>query len=435
MGEAMVGVLRAFSLRGAGRALRSCVVVVSAFISIMAFIAVAIPAPSALAQSCSGDINGDGIVNGVDLSIVLGDWGVCPATIESVTPSQGSSLGGTLITITGTGLAGATSVTVGGVPATNVVSVSAKMVTAVTPAGSVGAVDVSVSGPNGAATASGAFTYTSIVVPSWATLLEAAPDPAVVTDANLRNAILATGLAWRVRDNASQIEMLLVPTGTFTMGCSPSVQHGCIPYEDPVHTVTLTNPFYAGRYEVTQAQWTAKMGSNPSQFQGPSYPDAANRPVETVSWTMIQGFLSATGLRLPTEAEWEYAYRAGTTTAFHSMPQAPNGTNDDTLVANIAWFGTDPGGQTHVVGGKAANGLRLHDIAGNVWEWVNDWFAEVYYTPSPQTNPPGPATGSYRMLRGGSYFGNSSNQRSSIRGYAPPGLAYSNGGFRVARNP
>jgi formylglycine-generating enzyme required for sulfatase activity len=90
--------------------------------------------------------------------------------------------------------------------------------------------------------------------------------------------------------------MLLVPPGTFDMGCSPSNFYACLPHENPVHAVTLTCPFYIGRYEVTQAEWTAKMGSNPSFFQGP------DRPVEKVSWNMIQGFLLSTGLRLPTEA-------------------------------------------------------------------------------------------------------------------------------------
>ena len=102
-----------------------------------------------------------------------------------------------------------------------------------------------------------------IVIPTWATLLEGLPDSAVVTDANLRAAIVASGFAWRVRDNATNIEMLLVPGGTFIMGCSPT-DTMCWPDESPAHQVTLTNAFYIGRYEVTQAQWQAKMGSNPS---------------------------------------------------------------------------------------------------------------------------------------------------------------------------
>jgi hypothetical protein len=124
-------------------------------------------------------------------------------------------------------------------------------------------------------------------VPTWATLIEAAPDPAVVTDPVARAAILASGLAWRVRDTATQVEMLLVPPGTFQMGCiMGSNQYGCRSWELPVHQVTLTNAFYLGRYELTQAQWVATMGSNPSGFQ--NYEDSAERPVETVTWTTVQ---------------------------------------------------------------------------------------------------------------------------------------------------
>ncbi len=103
---------------------------------------------------------------------------------------------------------------------------------------------------------------------SWATVLEWTPDAAVVTDVTLRNEIIALGLPWRVQDNGTGIEMLLVPGGTFTMGCSASTQYACASNESPTHQVTLTNAFYMGRYEVTQAQWTAKMGSNLSNFSG-----------------------------------------------------------------------------------------------------------------------------------------------------------------------
>lgn len=263
---------------------------------------------------------------------------------------------------------------------------------------------------------------------------------AVVTDANLRNAILATDLAWRVRDNASQIEMLLVPSSTFTMGCSPSIQSSCDNDELPVHQVTLTNAFYLGRFEVTQAQWTATMGSNPSFFQGPSYRGAPNRPVEQVSWTMAQEFVSVTGLRLPTEAEWECACRAGTTTAFHSGPGFPSGTDDNALAANIAWYWTGNCGggaqcQSHVVGGKAANALGLYDMSGNVWEWVSDWYALTYYASSPAVNPTGPVVGTQRVMRGGSWNFFTNNVRSSNRHAVAPAAASYDFGFRIARTP
>jgi formylglycine-generating enzyme required for sulfatase activity len=358
-------------------------------------------------------------------------------SITSVSPNSGIFFGGSAITITGTFLSGATSVKVGGVLATNVVTVDSTTVTAVTPAGSVGPASVEVTGAKGTATASGAFTYISYVVPAWATLLEATPDPTVVTDANLRAAIVASGFAWRVRDNSSNIEMLLVPAGIFTMGCSASTQYSCGGGESPTHQVTLTQAFYMGRYEVTQAQWTAKMGSNPSSFvPANGYSSDTTKPVEQVSWNMIAstgGFMSVTGLRLPTEAEWEYAYRAGTTTAFHSYAAQPTGFNDDTLLENIAWFNPASGIQTHAVGGKLANGLGLHDMAGNVWELCQDWYGP--YSSASVTNPTGPTIGTLRLLRGGAWYGNSNLCRGSQRDGDNPNDADGDVGFRVVRTP
>ena len=378
-------VFRALPFRGAVRAIVSCAAAPAVSGAVAATtMMLAFSAPVCAQTNCVnlvGDIDGNGVVDGFDLAFVLGSWGECASPCPTDLNDDGVVDGVDLALVLGN------------------------------------------------------WSDGSIVVPSWATQIEAAPDPAVVTDANLRDAILATGLAWRVRDNSSQIEMLLVPPGTFEMGCSPSSESDCNASEAPVHTVTLTCPFYVGRYEVTQAQWTAKMGSNPSFFQGVSYPGAEYRPVEQVSWTTIQSFLSATGLRLPTEAEWEYAYRAGTTTAFHSMPQAQNGTNDDALVGNIAWYSPNASSKTHFVGGKAANALGLHDMSGNVWEWVNDWFSETYYASSPATDPLGPATGSLRVLRGGSFIDISFDLRSSARNGFAPSTPDSSIGFRVVRAP
>jgi formylglycine-generating enzyme required for sulfatase activity len=345
--------------------------------------------PAALAQTaCDADINGDGTVGAPDLAALLSAWGPC-AGCEA---------------------------------------------------------DLNGSGEVNAADIASLLTFwgaTCSQVP-WATVLEFAPNPAVVTNASLRKAISASGLPWRVRDNGTNIEMLLVPPGNFDMGCSASGAYGCNPDESPVHAVTLTNAFYIGRYEVTQAQWGARMGSNPSYFQSASAQvpsvQVPNRPVEQVSWNMIQGFLSATGLRLPTEAEWEYAYRAGTTTAFHSMPGFPNGTNADNQIGNIAWFytGTCTSGalcQTRIVGTKAANALGIHDMAGNVLEWVNDWYSSTYYASSPSTNPSGPDAGSSRVLRGGSWYYFGYYLRSSYRLNYAPEVASSVFGFRVARTP
>ena len=278
-----------------------------------------------------------------------------------------------------------------------------------------------------------------VTTPAWATLIEAFPDPAVVTDPALRAAISATGLAWRVKDTATQIEFVLIPPGSFQMGCSASQQYGCDFDESPVHTVTLTNAFYMGRYEVTQAQWQARMGSNPSSFQSASAEVPAaqvpNRPVERVSWNTVQGFLTQTGMRLPTEAEWEYAYRAGTTTAFHGFTGYLSGTNDDNLLGNMAWFSSNSNSQTRPAGGKLGNGYGLHDMSGNVYEWVNDWYGGSYYSSSPQNNPPGPTTGTFRVVRGGSWVGLSSVCRASFRVNAGPDFTYDFIGFRVARTP
>jgi len=340
----------------------------------------------ASAQTCqSSDISGNGIVDGEDMALLLGSWGTnnAAADVNGDGVVEGADLAILLVFW----------------------------------------------GP--------CVVVPPVTTPPWATLLEAAPDPAVVTDANLRAAITATGLAWRVKDTATQIEMVLIPPGTFDMGCSASQSYVCFGNENPVHQVTLTNAFYMGRYEVTQAQWQASMGNNPSYFQSESadVPQAQvpQRPVERVSWNTIQGFLSQTGMRLPMEAEWEYAYRAGTTTAFHGYTGQLSGTNDDSLLGNIAWFFSNSNSQTRPVGGKLGNGFGLHDMSGNVWEWVNDWYGD--YSAGAQTNPQGPSSGSYRVLRGGVWDDYSSFCRASYRIFSiPDGSSYIIG-FRVARTP
>ena len=324
---------------------------------------------------CIGDISRDGFVNGIDLGRMLGEWGASGA--ESPSDLDGD--------------------------------------------GSVDGIDLGLLLSHWGACA--------VRVPAWATLIEAVPDPAVVTDPVLRQAVVSSGWAWRVRDDSTQLEMLLVPPGSFQMGCSPSLQHACNAEEFPVHGVTLTSAFYLGRFEVTQAQWTARMGSNPSHFQGVSYPDASNRPVETVSWIAVQAFLAPGGLRLPTEAEWEYACRAGTTSAFN------NGSSDDALVPLLAWFEHSSNGQTNPVGQKIANPLGLHDMHGNVWEWVSDWYSPSFYSESPPQNPTGPVVGSERVARGGSWIYGTSACRSSLRARAAEATADFTLGFRVARNP
>ena len=370
----------------------------------------------------NADINGSGLVDGEDLAILLAAWGACPAngSITSVTPAYGPLSGGTMVTITGIGLGDMASVKFGGVAATNVVA-TATSVTAITPARPVGGVvDVVMSGPGQYVVAQSAFVY-SLPLP-WATVLEAVPDAAVVTDVNLRNAIAASGWPWRIRDNSSNIEMLLIPAGTFMMGCSPDDTE-CTGIDSPAHQVTLTQAFYMGRYEVTQAQWTAKMGSNPSQFQGQS--DSPSRPVERVTWNKIAAgstsFMSLTNLRLPTEAEWEFACLAGTTTARYGE------------LYDIAWFTDNSDTTTHAVAGKLANALGLYDTLGNVNEWCQDRYGA--YSSGSVTNPTGPTTGTNRTLRGGYYDGGTSGCRASARNAGSTSYPYLDNGFRAARTP
>ena len=155
-----------------------------------------------------------------------------------------------------------------------------------------------------------------------------------------------------------------------------------------------------------------------------------------VSWTRIQPFCTATGMRLPTEAEWEYAYRAGTSTAFHGMPGYLNGTNDDSQLGTIAWCSSNSGGTTHPVGGKDANGFGLYDMSGNVFEWCQDRYGT--YVSGAQTNPTGASDGEGRVVRGGSWSTTSNDCRAAYRSYytyESPGYANHLIGFRVARNP
>lgn len=351
-----------------------------------------------------------------------------PPTVDSIVPSEGGPTGGTPITIHGTFLGSTTMVTIGGSPVTSLTIVDANTITAITPAGAPGPADVIIDGAKGSITVPGAFTFLTANTPSWATLIDALPDPSIVTSQALRDAIQATHFAWHVRDTRTGIEMLLVPPGTFQMGCSPSIQQSCNPEEGPVHTVTISKAFYLGRYELTQAQWTAVMGNNAGYFQG------ANRPVDSADWGSAQAFVNAAGMRLPTEAEWEYAYRAGTSTAFHAMPGYPNGFNDDALVGGIALYTRNGWWGTGVVGGFNPNSLGLHDMAGNVWEWVNDWYSPNYYSVSPTMDPAGPATGTQHVLRGGGWQCESRYLRASFRSTSAV-YGWPQSGFRVARDP
>lgn len=223
------------------------------------------------------------------------------------------------------------------------------------------------------------------------------------------------------------IELAYVQGGTFAMGASAEQHADVRENEGPVHEVTLDD-FYIGKYEVTQGQWTAVMGYNPSGFQG----DAL--PVENVSWQEIQDFLeklsTATGktYRLPTEAEWEYAARGGRMSEGFLYA----GSNE---LASVAWFEDNAGSQTHPVGLKLPNELGLYDLSGNVWEWCQDVYGA--YSAEAQTNPVGPDRGPGYVLRGGCLVSNTGFCRVTFRDYNNPasrvGLRIS--GFRVVMEP
>jgi formylglycine-generating enzyme required for sulfatase activity len=207
-----------------------------------------------------------------------------------------------------------------------------------------------------------------------------------------------------------------ISAGEFMMGSENSGD------EQPVHRVKISRDFEMGKCEVTQAQWRAVMGNNPSHFKGD------HLPVENVSWNDVQEFIKKLNqadskhlYRLPTEAEWEYACRAGTTGAYAGNLDA------------MAWYGSNANRQTHPVGQKQANAWGLYDMHGNVWEWCQDWYDRDYYRQSLGTDPQGPSTGARRVNRGGGWLINAGNCRSAGRFSDSPGLRGHYLGFRLLR--
>ena len=217
---------------------------------------------------------------------------------------------------------------------------------------------------------------------------------------------------------------VLVAGGSFDMGCTRE-QRDC-ESDEPVHWVTLSS-YYIGQYEVTQAQWRAVMGDNPSYFEG-----CDQCPVEQVSWEEVQEFIrrlnQRTGLnyRLPTEAEWEFAARGGNNSKRFQYAGSNN-------LDEVGWYRSNSEDKTHPVGQKKRNELGLYDMSGNVWEWCQDWYGD--YPSSAQTNPTGPATGAYRVGRGGSWSYGPRHCRVANRNGGDPGDRYGLLGFRLARTP
>ncbi|MBF0342327.1 MAG: formylglycine-generating enzyme family protein [Magnetococcales bacterium] len=240
------------------------------------------------------------------------------------------------------------------------------------------------------------------------------------------------GLVMAEERNSIGMVLVLIPPGSFVMGADRTMDERVVETETPRHKVIIGQGFYLGKYEVTQAQWQAVMGSNRSEFPG------RDLPVENVSWEDVQEFiqklnrLEKTDLyRLPTEAEWEYAARAGTETVRYWG----NGMEE---MERYAWFGYDQGNayrQTHPVGQLQPNGWGLHDMLGNVWEWVADWHGERYYQVSPEVDPKGPDKGVSRVVRGGSWNNGGESLRISNRHDYHHEYRNSAVGFRLARTP
>jgi len=270
-------------------------------------------------------------------------------------------------------------------------------------------------------------------------------------------------------DGLDSLNMVLIHNGTFQMG---DIQDIGAPWELPVHEVTLTQDFYMGKYEVTNGEYVKFLNaqsvidpnwiliedeifcgltgdiSNPSGIEVKKSPeDYTNRPVVYVSWygavaycnwlSEEYGYTLGTGAgyRLPTEAEWEYACRGGTTTDFYwgdytDLNMSPGD------IDNYCWYYYHPSynGNHHDVGLLSPNDFGLYDISGNVWEWCSDWYQADYYSSSPLNNPTGPVTGSYRVVRGGCWGNDANNCRSSNRHYDYPGARSSYVGFRLVRS-
>ncbi len=219
------------------------------------------------------------------------------------------------------------------------------------------------------------------------------------------------------------MDLVWIPPGKFMMG-SPNNEANRHDDEGPQHRVQITQGFWMGKHEVTQAQWQAVMGNNPSNFKGD------RNPVEQVSWDDCQNFLgklnsrvSGGKFRLPTEAEWEYACRAGTTTAYYFG-------NDASRLGDYAWYDDNSGRKTHLAGQKKPNAWGLYDMHGSVCEWCGDWFGD--YPSGAVTDPTGQSSGSFRVFRGGGWCNDPWGCRSANRCRNSPVIRSGNLGFRVA---
>jgi len=233
------------------------------------------------------------------------------------------------------------------------------------------------------------------------------------------------------------IVMVYVMGGTFTMGCAPEQQNDCDERENPSHEVTL-NDFYIGKYEVTQREWHLVMGTDlllelkPAVgLEAPLSGKKDNHPMYYVSWEDTQEFIerlndrTGKNYRLPTEAEWEYAARGGNQSRGYKYSGSDN-------IGEVAWYSDNSKSTTHPVGTKKANEIGIHDMSGNVNEWVSDWYGD--YGDNAQMNPGGPVSGKYpyRIFRSGSWFNGAWYARPSYRNAGSPRGRTGEMGFRLA---
>jgi formylglycine-generating enzyme required for sulfatase activity len=226
--------------------------------------------------------------------------------------------------------------------------------------------------------------------------------------------------------NCIGIELVLIPPGSFRMGGDKNLEQA-EDHETPRHRVNISKTFYMGKYAVTQREWFEIMNDNPSEFKDET------RPVERVSWNDVQGFIQKLNekeetdiYRLPFEAEWEYAARADTQSAY-SFPI------DINTLTQYAWYRKNSEGKTHPVGGLKPNAWGLHDMHGNVHEWGQDWFDRNYYSQSPSNDPSGPSSGLAKVLRGGDWGSEDWYCRCASRSLSSPDRRSSRVGFRLIR--
>jgi formylglycine-generating enzyme required for sulfatase activity len=231
-----------------------------------------------------------------------------------------------------------------------------------------------------------------------------------------------TGWAKEIIHEKTGIEMVFIPAGEFDMG-SPEGEADRGPNEGPVHRVRITKPFYLGKHEVTKGEWEKATINDPNRFGAGS-----RRPVEEVSWENAQDFCrgAGSGLRLPTEAQWEYACRAGSQTRFSFG-------DDDGECGDYAWHRANSRNRTQEVGQKKPNAWGLYDMHGNILELCSDWYGKYEFPAGAVvTDPTGPGAGAFRVLRGGGWGSDPRNCRSAIRSRGTPDGRNGYVGFRVS---